>query len=1209
MTMVQPIIETCDSKMKAARAAFANLARMNIFNTLQFISDKIGIKGRFSEDAICDMAIFSLEKNIKNSELRDDAFRLLSAHFPFVKEMYEQEKALSKRADTHQEDFPPLDYDIFVSILKKTIDVLVYYRDLSTHHAFRDNRTYNKEYTEKEERVAWYLDFCLTVAIRKIKERFEYEFKTNTYKNCLDFLNGRTNVKKYENEKGESSHKVVLNHKHKFSLSKEQREKRSNIVKLSELGKIFLISLFIQKQYSSELLDKSGKLEIIQDAEKDHLKIKVNSFLKDIFSALRIRLARERVNTEIKIDQIGMDMIGELKKCPKELFDIIPLKGQELFRGIDGRTGETILHRRMTDRFPTLALSYIDHSKLFTRARFAVNVGNFRYVFKREKRYIDGNTEPRILQKDLNGFGRIQEIEDIRTSCSENSPWPYQNLIKEWESTPRKDAKCCPYIQDTYTRYLFNGNHIGICFGTKTDSYPEEYQSKLKHDNNIIWHLPQIKSEGADEQIVQINCLEPDCWINIFDIPAMVFHAFLTKDEKAYQMSPTEKIILDCIVRYRRLFKDIATGELDKIDNEKVETSIKEQYGINFKDIPSGLQAYLKKDKYDGPKRLKERVLRMLKGEHEQEIKNNGNSEKFNILSNEDANSFLERLGKGCGTWSSKGLIEESMDWLNNFENELNAVKDYKNNKAGKSDFVEIKIGKIMGKMLKDIVRLQKYSTTTDETTGKKKGNKLTGANYAKLQKLLSTYPFNNSDELKEIFRTYGILETHPFLEKVFGDEEAKISPPTDPISLYSNYLELRYGFFCGILDDLNKNKEFDSSYFMRTDRNKYKQDYLRNLPQEYYKKETEIERFIPTYLPSGLFEEPIRAKLDGLKNQELSQALSKGDRIDKKTGKTLKANTTYMIQKYFEIIKKDAPQSYYNFERTYSFHEYVDKKRDDVKTKALSQLKEQSNFQKAVEEALKREPLKKKKPKHNTKNEKNQKPPIPFSMQTLKRKWIEMCNNELLIRRLKIQDILLFMIGSSIVFPSDKQTQIQEDGFYLKNILRGNDNIDILSLPIDISTTVVIKNKKYEITQKGVKVRDYTEIFSLLRDSRTRILLGLLPDTKIDYELLREELKRYDIQRPNLFLYVLNFEKERYKKFETQLSENKIDFKRLLSLDSVLTEEVKEKLKAIRNSFCHNSYPDKDKAQYSPQLIEGKPEKGPADTLVKEANKLMTTN
>lgn len=124
---------------------------------------------------------------------------------------------------------------------------------------------------------------------------------------------------------------------------------------------------------------------------------------------------------------LALDMLNELQKCPSELFETLSPKDRSRFRvevditnssennSSDNSEESQVLMMRFQDRFPRLALRYIDECNVFDKIRFQLSLGKYRYAFY-DKMCIDSKEPDRVrsLQKDLNGFGRLQEIEEER---------------------------------------------------------------------------------------------------------------------------------------------------------------------------------------------------------------------------------------------------------------------------------------------------------------------------------------------------------------------------------------------------------------------------------------------------------------------------------------------------------------------------------------------------------------------------------------------------------------------------------------------------------------------------------------------------------------------------------------------------------------------------------------------------------------------------
>ena len=133
------------------------------------------------------------------------------------------------------------------------------------------------------------------------------------------------------------------------------------------------------------------------------------SVIRRTFGINSIVLSKERIRSEKSDMSIALDMINELKRCPRELFDTLSFADQDAFR-IMSDDHQEVLQMRHTDRFVPMMLQYIDYNRLFSQIRFGVNMGKLRYLFCSEKHCIDGQTRVRVLEQPINAFGRLQAL-------------------------------------------------------------------------------------------------------------------------------------------------------------------------------------------------------------------------------------------------------------------------------------------------------------------------------------------------------------------------------------------------------------------------------------------------------------------------------------------------------------------------------------------------------------------------------------------------------------------------------------------------------------------------------------------------------------------------------------------------------------------------------------------------------------------------------
>ena len=434
---------------------------------------------------------------------------LLEKHFPFLKIMaspnansdYNKQNTNSKIQNNQNNIYFKL-FELFT--------VLQRYRTISCHYHFIDNQE-DKNAIYWEPKVAVDINDYYTAALREIKNKYDYTTEQ------LAFIQAH----RYNEQK--------VNYKFFLSMQDYYHvEKRKN---LSGVGVALLISLFLEKKYINEFLDK---LPFCSKYKSDSEEYRI---IKRSMSQHCIKLPKERLNPQKKDITIAMDMLNELKRCPKELYETLPQEKQNRFLKKSSNNDEVLLMRG-TDRFVQLALQYIDYTQKFENIRFHVNMGKLRYLFSPCKSCIDGQERVRVLEHPLNGYGRVQEIEmrrkdDNNNFCETNIP------VKGFGDIERDSADYnkYPYIVDTYTHYILNNNKVEFCFC---------------NDNKTIF--PSVDKDSNGKWYV--NKTIPACRISFFEIPAMIFHMHL------YGSRRTERLITEVYNNYISLFEALKNGTL-----------------------------------------------------------------------------------------------------------------------------------------------------------------------------------------------------------------------------------------------------------------------------------------------------------------------------------------------------------------------------------------------------------------------------------------------------------------------------------------------------------------------------------------------------------------------------------------------------------------------------------------------------------------------
>jgi hypothetical protein len=1191
-----PLKDTYTDELKPIFAAYLNIARQNMYDTLCHISDMIGITETATESNIANLQVVTKLAGKKEVEIRDFIMRQLLSQFPMLKVMVEEERTtqdnsskgknltfLSERAGNLQ---MTVTADKVDKIIRNIAKVLTFMRDKHTHYFLQGDKNdiggaEHDKYLKAEREVGKYIETTFIAATQAAKERFSTADKE---------VDTSVLIKaKYKGSDGK--------YNSYFAMTKSVKGNIEENGRMTPMALIFLICLLINKHQASMFLDKLGKSfygEVFQPPKFEQIRC----LMREVFSFYRIRLAKDRIHSERSEHALALDMLNEVNKCPRELFSHLRANEQEQFRIVTEATqndannasGEALLIRK-DDRFPYFALRYIDDMRIFHAMRFHVNYGKYRYVFKEDKKCADGEIQPRILQYELNGFGRLNEIEKKRLSIDANHTWDGTKLIRipreqteeEKELSRKKaeaahkgnanalstitydkdDAATKPYITDCTTHYIMNNNHIGINFDLTSKS------GDIRGDGSNMPSITQyvvkkadsdkvVKSDNkpANEGIGNRDRRQPICRMSIFELPAMIFHQLLYADttvENGGQtamptITKTEDVIRQCVYNYQRLFKDIFAGTLQR--NSSFE-EIEKEYHLCKKDIPEKLCDYIKGIDPAKTKFSKE-VLKKhgLTGE---DIPRKLKSYTGSLLSPFQVYAITS-LAKMLKQTNSKIRIFDET-WTAIVQSGIGETRE---NSVGRKSFKEFKAGELANFLSRDIVQFQK---TVNE--GK---DRPTGLNYRKMQASIAQYGGASGyslEDFKTLFTNLGLIGKdsrikHPFLAQVLNKR------PRNTVEFYRYYLNERKAY----LENIEFN-QLQSLPFLHANQSRWQirdAAYYKRLAQSYYKNTID--------LPTGLFTAPIKARLLELYPEQFKTT----DDFDFD-----KCNVAGLIARYHQLVSQDASQNMYGYARNYKIYDLLNSesqpafsKKKDVK---FDELKAQiSHIQDTIEQSR------------------------------CRKYFNEFNDSERTLRRYQVQDILSFMMAKDILSRQNTkenqdtntergtQSGLQQnfETFKLRDV-RPKYSKSILEAAVPFEMTLTFKNgRKITVTQDDLKMKNYGDFFMVLSDSRIYSIIPYIDgvDLKVSREKLEAELDMYDRNRVKVFSQIQGIEKNiltKSKKLRTATfeSDNEQSFVsnnfRTLLTKYGLNENAREILIDIRNAFCHNHYTDKNRVSVNP--------------------------
>lgn len=494
-------------------AAFLNLARHNVYITVNHINKILG-EGEINRDGY-EKTIENAWNEIKDINKKDRLSKLIIKHFPFLEvTTYQQNSAdTTKQKEEKQAEAQSLES------LKKSFFVFIYkLRDLRNHYShYKHSKSLERPKFDKDFRNKLYNIF--DASIRLVKEDYKHN----------------PDIKPKE-------HFKHLDRKRKEEFRYSFADNEGNI---TESGLLFFVSLFLEKK---DAIWVQKKLEGFKCSNESYQKM-----TNEVFCRNRILMPKLRLESTQTQDWILLDMLNELIRCPKSLYERLKGEDRKKFEVPFDSTDEdydaeqdpfknTLI--RHQDRFPYFVLRYFDYNEIFKNLRFQIDLGT--YHFSIYKKLIGGQKEDRHLTHKLYGFERLQEF------AKQNRPDEWKAIIKDLDTFKKQeDGKVNekPYISETTPHYHLENEKIGIAF-----------------KNHNIW--PTTKTELTNNKRKKYNLgtsIKAEAFLSVHELLPMMFYYLLlkTKNESPRKV---EAIIESKIKDIFTLYDAFANDEIDNTD-------------------------------------------------------------------------------------------------------------------------------------------------------------------------------------------------------------------------------------------------------------------------------------------------------------------------------------------------------------------------------------------------------------------------------------------------------------------------------------------------------------------------------------------------------------------------------------------------------------------------------------------------------------------
>ena len=982
----QPLAE--DNKFRPVFAAYFNMARANLYSVLRYISVQCGLNINQSEDSMHELPISKFADN-RHPEVRQKAFYLLMRHIPVLQQMSQSKLTQGKPAVNNKsaiEKHLAVSQQDVQKVLQDIIRVVNFQRNFFTHADHYDTPEEIERELQREKDLYRPLDITFKGSKREVKRVFRYTAKD------MNFVDQEERMKKIKmkdssgdvlkDENGHDRYIFVEQADWFFRLYDTIEDSNTNIPrpkKMTISGLVFLLCKLLHKQYATQLVQQIGLFRTREHNGYSPFTTKENEVMFNIFCARRIRLPKGRVESVTSDSALGLDMLSELQKCPSELFDTLSTMDRKLFQ-IKRKDGEVIpnpdddinLFRRHGDRFPQLALKYIDsmrdavneNDKVLKDIVFQVALGKFRHTFyNRASLDTTDKDRLRVHQKEINGFGPIEKVENQRKT-------KYGSLIRPISDDPKHlydadTAETEPYLTDHHASYAITGNRIGLTWNALVQKPGSEERRKtirLKWKDEMNERLDDDKCFLPTLPTPTEN-IAPRAWLSIYDLPGLIFLHILGGDP--------ERVIKDTYEHFSRLLNDINEGKLTPLHGKSTEDVQKrleillasEPYHLKLREVPQKIKDYLLKR---GPQNegmadaeFKKWVNLQLDGYSVndykyylfRDVKNgrlkpmqskSGSKGKLNDILLKDYKlrltdipqnlqtylsgdmyfkdtkernkfeSWLKRQLKELEEQKFTSLILRQKKRIKKFEDNLKQIGD-KQNRIGTKGYVDVRPGSLARYIAKDIMAM------TKPDSGKKNGGKPSGLDYGVLQASIATFSSSNKpfkETLLGMMLTKAInINNHPFLGMIM---EQKIS---DTIDLYKKYQTEKLNY----LRDLRNGRKgsYKDQWFLR----EAYRNHVAKTPEYMQGGKGLAARYLDTLqLPDGLFTDAICQQLT-ICEKTKDNGMVKDDLSDKEK----KCGVSHLINTYFVNVLGDNSQPFYNdLKRHYKVLDWADFKQQD---------------------------------------------------------------------------------------------------------------------------------------------------------------------------------------------------------------------------------------------------------------------------------------
>jgi hypothetical protein len=512
-------------------ATYLNTAKQNVFIVLRDISEKLGLNFTDNDDKMLKVELWKKLKSNEKPELTQKIIERLEQQFSFLNIL-----AKNNAFDRTQTGGTEAEHEDYHDVLKSWIGQLLNYRNHYTH-AVHDKAD---------------MDPAIVDGMRILYDADWQELK-------------KRNSLKAE----ETNHLIRLG---KHGERQEFHYAFTDAKGLTEKGFLFFVCLWLEKRDAQELLKKHKGFK--------RSELKSQKATLERYTWFRTRIPKPKLTSDNSQQGLFMDMVNELKRCPKELFLLLSKEDQAKFipkdfdeDSYDPDEYNTIPElKRKTNRFYYFALRYLDTT--FQNLKFHIDLGN--YCYRTYDQEIEEIPRKRRWIKRMMAFGNLTDFDE--------TPRPQEWIEKLFKVADGE--KPDTYITDTTPHY-----HFDACSDVKNIGL-----KWIDHfDNAHVWPKTSTIDESGAEPKPRNKA--PDFWLSLYELPAIAFYQILYQNGIASLSA--EQVIAVHKGKIEKFLSQIEEGILtDSFNQQSLEAELKKR-GLQRNHLPRHVMNFLlsKQDK------------------------------------------------------------------------------------------------------------------------------------------------------------------------------------------------------------------------------------------------------------------------------------------------------------------------------------------------------------------------------------------------------------------------------------------------------------------------------------------------------------------------------------------------------------------------------------------------------------------------------------